>query len=663
MSRIDLVNIKQGTKSSPRFSKGNTLPLVQRPFGMAAFVPQTDSRGGWFYHPDSHYLEGVRLTHQPSPWIYDYGTFLMTPQNGVIVDNLARAWSGYKPEEAVLSPTYMKLHFLKTRCDFELVPTERGAVCRLDFHAEKESYLSIFPVMGEYEYQIEPEKCRIVGSTTGHAQDIAEKFKMYFVLQFEAGDVNFEKTYLAGENGTEKTALHICLNRQKVEYKLSTSYISEELAMLSMEREIGARSFGKILEENEALWEERLGRINAGFDDPEMEKTFYTCLWRTFLFPHKCYEYDEEGRMVHYVPIDGSVKEGPRYTDNGFWDTYRTVYPLFTLIAEEDYAQMLEGFVGDYKECGWLPRWISIGEVGCMPSTLIDAVIAHAVVNGIGSRELWEDALEGMLKHANEKAPLPRFGRNGVEFYTEYGYVPREEYKESVNLTLDAAYGDWCIAVVAEVLGKKDLAEAYYKRSKNYVNLFDKETGFMRGKDKNGCMADNFDPVRWGGEYTEASAWQTTFAVPHDINGLAELMGGKDEICQKLDLLFDTHPYYSIEGYGREIHEMTEMAALDFGQCAINNQPSFHIPYIYACFGEEEKARYWVHRMAREAFSYKEDGFPGDDDNGTAAAWYIFACLGFYPFCPGSKEFVKIEGLAKEWDIPRKGMKKVCNDL
>jgi len=651
MSRIDLVNIKQGTKSSPRYSKGNTLPLVQRPFGMASFVPQTDSKGGWFYHPDSVSLEGIRLTHQPSPWISDYGTFLMTPQNDTVSDSSVRAWGGYKSADAVLKPSYMKLHFLRSRCDFELVPTERGAKCRLHFYTDKKSCLSLLPVMGEYEYQVIPEKNQVIGSTTGHAQDIAENFKMYFVLQFQPGDVDFEATRLFTENGPEKTALHIYFNKQSVEYALATSYISAELALLALEREIGERTFENIYAENEEIWEEKLDRIQAVFEDPEMEKTFYTCLWRTFLFPHKCYEYDENGQMVHYVPIDGSVKPGPRYTDNGFWDTYRTVYPLFVLIAKEEFAEMLEGFVNDYRECGWLPRWISIGEVGCMPSTLIDAVIAHAVVNGVGNRKTWEDAFEGMLKHANEKAPLPRFGRNGVEFYTEYGYVPREEYKESVNLTLDAAYGDWCIAVVAKELGNNVIAEEYLQRSKNYAKLYDEQTGFMRGRDKNGVMADNFDPVRWGREYTEAAAWQTTFAVPHDLEGLAELMGGKEALLEKLDQLFATPPIYNTEGYGREIHEMTEMASLDFGQCAINNQPSFHLPYIYAYFGEEEKANYWVHRMAKEAFSYKEDGFPGDEDNGTTSAWYIFACLGFYPMCPGSRDFVKIKGLAKQWGI------------
>lgn len=648
MSKLELVNIKQGTKSVPRFSQGNTLPLVQRPFGMAAFAPQTERNGSWFFHPDSHSLEGIRLTHQPSPWIDDYGTVLMTPQNDVVASSAGGAWGGYRPKEAVMTPSYMKLRFLRSMCDFELTPTERGAVCRLSFDFDRPSYLSLLPLKGKYSYKVVPEKNEIIGTTDGHSQDIAENFKMYFVLRFADGDVDFEKTRIS-ENDTDRTFIHIALTKKNIEFSLGTSYISEELAENTIERECA--SFDTVKTENDSIWEEHLSRIEAEFDDENVKKTFYTCFWRTFLFPHKCYEYDKDGQIVHYTPIDGSIHKGVRYTDNGFWDTYRTVYPLFTMTAREEFAEMLEGFVNDYRECGWLPRWISLGEVGCMPSTLIDAVIATAVVNNIGDRKLWEDALEGMLNHANHNAPMPRFGRNGAELYCKYGYVPRDEFRESVNLTLDAAYGDWCISVVAKALGRDDIVSEYEKRAKNYANLFDKESGFMRGRDKDGNMADNFDPIRWGGEYTEASAWQTTFAVPHDFEGLASLMGGRDKLSEKLDEFFATKPDYRVHGYGGEIHEMTEMAAVDYGQCAISNQPSFHIPYIYAYIGETEKARYWVHKMALEAFSYEDDGFPGDEDNGTTAAWYVFACLGMYPLCPGKREFVKIPPIAKSYKI------------
>lgn len=649
MTKLDLVNTKQGTNSTARFSHGNTLPLVQRPFGMVSFAPQTERHGTWYYHPADRSIEGIRLTHQPSPWIGDYGTFLMTPQNDVFATNHTAAWSSYRPEDAVLTPSRVSLYFQRSRCRFSVTPTERGGKGRLEFATDRKSCLSILPVEGEYTFRIDREKNQIVGVTNGHNMDAAKDFRMYFVLRFQPGDVDFERTVVPTENGTDRGYIHIFLNGACVDFDIGTSYISQDLAEAVVDREIGGRSFAGLLAENDEIWESHLSRIEAEFTDERQEKTFYTCLWRTFLFPHKCYEYDREGKQVHYAPADGLVHEGPRYTDNGFWDTYRTVFPLFLKVAREEFAEMLEGFVNDYREGGWLPRWLSLGECGCMPSTLIDAVVATAVVNGIGSRKTWEDALEGMLKHANHNSPDSRFGRNGAESYVKYGYVPRDEQWESVNLTLDAAYGDWCISVVAEALGRDDLVAEYRRRGKNYANLFDPATGFMRGRDTQGNMAENFDPFAWGREYTEASAWQTTFAVPHDLDGLAELMGGREKLLAKLDELFATEPDYRVGGYGFQIHEMSELAAINFGQCAISNQPSFHLPYIYAYFGETEKAAYWVRRMALEAMSYEDDGFPGDEDNGTMAAWYIFACLGEYPLCPGKKENIRVPGIAKSW--------------
>jgi predicted alpha-1,2-mannosidase len=282
-----------------------------------------------------------------------------------------------------------------------------------------------------------------------------------------------------------------------------------------------------------------------------------------------------------------------------------------------------------------------------MPSTLIDAVIAEAAVNGIGSRETLENALRGMLNHANNEAPEARYGRNGISSYLKYGYVPREEHRESVNLTLDFAYGDWCIAQVARALGHEELVEEYSRRALNYRHLFDPQSGFMRGRDKDGHMASFFDPVAWGGEYTEGSAWQSSFAVPHDVEGLADLYGGRDKLLEKLDALFAEPPHYRVFGYGGEIHEMTEMALIDFGQMAISNQPSFHLPYLFAALGEQGKTDYWVERLARETFSSAPDGYPGDEDNGTTSAWYILATLGLYRLCPGSTEWVHSKRLVR----------------
>lgn len=649
MKYLPYVNIKMGTKSHIRRSHGNTLPLTQRPFGMASFCPQTEGKSAWFFQPDHEFLEGIRLTHQPSPWIGDYGTFLITPQNDVIAKSAENAWSGYRIKDSVMRPDYMSVTFLRSNCRLELTPTERGGMLRLTFNDTRPSFLSILPIKGKYTYTLNEEGTTLLGTTDGHSQDSAKNFKMYFAIQLPRGAIDIERTYFEGEG--ENACAHIALKERKLEARIGISYISHELALNTIKRECTSLSFDELRLENEVIWEERLHRIEIETDNEERMKTFYSCLYRTFLFPHKAYELDENGEAIHYSPADGTVHAGVRYTDNGFWDTYRTVYPLFTLIAREEYKEMLEGFVNDYKEGGWLPRWISIGEVGCMPSTLIDAVILEAASNGISTQGTLNLALDGMLRHAREEAPAPRYGRNGVLSYIKYGYVPSDEYKESVNLTLDAAYGDWCIARLAEILGRDELTEEFMARSKSYKNLFDKSTGFMRGRKRDGTMSEPFDPSTWGGDYTEASAWQSSFAVPHDIDGLCELYGGKDELIKKLDALFNEKPSYRVFGYGGEIHEMTEMALCDFGQMAISNQPSFHIPYIYVALGEEPKASKIIERLVSEAFSSTEKGYPGDEDNGTMSAWYILSCLGMYRLTPGKSEWVYTKRLVNKIKI------------
>ncbi|MBQ7338484.1 MAG: GH92 family glycosyl hydrolase [Clostridia bacterium] len=649
MKYIPYVNIKMGTKSVPRRSYGNTLPLTQIPFGMAPFCIQTESREGWFYHPDHEFAEGVRLTHQPSPWINDYGTFLMAPQNDIVSNTPAGAWSGYRIQDSVQRPDYLKLTFLRSNATFELTPTERGAAIRVTYGDERPSVLSFLPIKGNYTYRYDAATNTLYGTTDGHSMDIAVDFKMYFAVRFLGDCVDTDRITAAGEG--KSACIHVGVKGNKLEARLGISYISEDMAVAAIDRECGELSFDTLRNMAENNWEEKLHRIEIETDDEEQMKTFYSCLYRPFLFPHKAYELDADGKPVHYTPVDGKVRPGVRYTDNGFWDTYRTVYPLYTLIARDEFAEMLEGFVNDYLECGWLPRWPSLGEVGCMPSTLIDAVIAEAAVNGIGSREVLENALKGMLHHANNEASDRRYGRNGALSYLKYGYMPRNEQRESVNLTQDSAYGDWCIATVAKVLGHDELVDEYMARSKNYQKIFDKKSGFMRGLDTEGKQAEFFDPCSWGGEYTEGSAWQNSFAVPHDIEGLAELHGGKDALIAKLDELFNTPPKYRVFGYNNEIHEMTEMAAVDFGQMAISNQPSFHLPFIFAALGAQDKTDYWAEKLAREAFNSGDAGYPGDEDNGTTSAWFIFATIGQYRLCPGKTEWIKCRRLVKSVKI------------
>lgn len=659
MKLIDLVNTKQGSASIHRFSNGNALPLVERPFGMAAFCPQTCGDERWYYHPTHHSFEGLRITHQPSPWIADYGTVIFMPQNGRPQFSGDSRWSGFRPEETEIRPDYFHVFLQRYRIDFEAAPAVRGGKLRVTFGYDTDNWFSVLPLKDYSEFEYLPGENMLRGIVTNCRGEGEDNFRMYFVVKFGDGEISAAENLAATSSSVsvcneikgENCGIHLKALGKNINAEVSTSYISYEQALLNMKNETEGKTFEEVRTLAADEWEEYLSRVTIEAKDEKQLRTFVSCMYRAFLYPHRCYEINESGDPVHYQPATGRVYPGVRYTDNGFWDTYRTCYPFYAIVAKKEYAEMCEGFVNDYEEGGWLPRWPSIGERGCMPSTLLDAVLCDAVMKDIIGKDLAERALCGMLFHANNPGPDGDHGRNGVLEYLRYGYVPIEAHKESVNLTLDAAYGDWCIARIAEKLGKTDIAEEYDKRADNYKKLFDASVGFMRAKHEDGSWREDFNPFYWGGDYTEGSAWQNSFAVPHDIAGLAALYGSKEKFIEKIDELFNAPTDYINYGYGGEIHEMTEMAAASFGQCAISNQPSFHLPYLYAEVGETEKTAYWVEKMCEEAFSYTDDGFPGDEDNGSMALWYVFGTIGIYPFCPGRNEYCRTKRLAKSVKI------------
>lgn len=652
MNYLQYVNTKQGAKSMSRFSQGNTLPLVQRPFGFARFTPQTDSgRGSWFYHPEDHSFEGIRLTHQPSPWIGDYGVLVFQPQTEHAYGDFWQSWSGIDPEAAVLAPHYMKYTLKRPSAVLELTPTQYGAWVRIEYGKNTRNFLSTIALDSDYTMEYDPQTNRLLCSARVERNN--EVMHLYCVAQFDKNQVDLEHSFSQTPEKQQMPvttaglcrALHLAAAEKKLEFQISTSYISIQQALRNLKRDSHYDSFDALMEENAGIWNQYLSRVEIQADEETM-RTFYSCMYRSFLFPHRAYEQDENGSPIHYAPALEAVKPGYRYTDNGFWDTYRTVYPFFSIVAQQEYREMVEAFVQDYRDSGWLPRWTAGVAVNCMPGTAIDAVIADAAVKGLISGELLETAFEGMEKHATVPSACPEYGRTGIADFETLGYMPYDRHHESVNLTLDSCYFDSCLATMAGILGQREKQKHYQQRSKNYAKIFDPETGFMRGRDSKGNFRPDFIPSRWGNDYTEASAWQTTFAVQHDLEGLAQLMGGREQILAKLDTLFAQEPDYYVGSYQQEIHEMTEMAACDWGQCAISNQPSFHIPYIYAYFGETEKAAYWVKRACAEGFSSQDDGFPGDEDNGSMALWYVFAVLGIYPICPGKAQYTHIPPMA-----------------
>lgn len=651
MNNLHKVNVKQGTYSQNRFSRGNTLPLTALPHSMVAFAPQTDShRGSWWYSPSDRSLEGIRLTHQPSPWIGDWCSMCFLPMT-CVEDNVDRRWSSFRLGDEELMPHYLKMRLLRYGVTVELAPTDCGAVGRLNFDENSNARFGIFPcdrmTLGGLKIG-----ARTVSGYVDSPVHVEKRLKMYFVFRFDCKITG--AVFLANGQAcsvADATSVNVGVSRA-CQFSLATSYVSLQQAKLNLRRHC-SKSFLRTKAAAAERWNEVLDKIEVHGTKPQ-ERTFYSCLYRTFLYPTKFYETDENGYNVHFDAESNTVKRGVMYVNNGYWDTFRTVYPLYALICPEKYAEMVEGMLNFYDDSGFLPRWPSPTEAGMMPATMAEVVLADAVVKDVVTGATIARVFDALQDSANRVSTDSRRGRKCVEEYQRLGYVPYDKCYESVNETLDSSYGDFCVGTLAQKLGKQDVARRYFARGKNYANLFDSETGFMRAKDSNGSFRPSFDSLYWGCDYTEACAWQTTLAVQHDVEGLAELFGGSAGLEEYLNRLVNQFPSFNVGGYGCEIHEMSEMAAVDFGQCAISNQPSFHIPYLYSAVGNRTATNDLVDRLLQ---AFTEDHFPGDEDNGTTAAWYVFATLGFYPLCPGKNTYALGRCLFKSAYMTVKGKK------
>ncbi|KAF1296663.1 alpha-mannosidase [Enterococcus sp. JM4C] len=629
-ARIETIDTRHGTENQHSFSNGNCLPYTGVPFGMNYFAPQTtNQKGSWWFHPKDRTFQGYRLTHQPSPWMGDYSHLLLLPYSGELSEpSLFHAQSSYRPEESTFCPSHLSITALRYQITSTLIPSLYGGLLDIEYSDPKASLLL---ALGE-NYQLDQiNDTTLSGYVINYSGCEDPDFKFYFTLKFAAPIQQLTDTH-----NQEGIVLVQFGDIAKQTAQLGTSFISSAQATLNLEREI-TQTAANYLTNSQTKWQSYLDKIDVRHHDKAQVATFYHNLYRTFLFPQTFYEIDGTRQKIHYDTYSKTVRPGVLYTNNGFWDTYKTVYPLYSLIAKEEYGEMLEGFLNSYKETGFLPKWLSPDERGLMPGTLIDAVIADAAVKNIRP-DLMPEFLEAMKKAATIQSDNPNYGRQGTYDYLKYGYVPLD-YHESVNHTLDYCYSDFCIHQVAEILGDSE-KEFYKKQTTNYKNLFDPTVGFMRAKDQAGNFRENFLDTRWGKDYAEGSAWQSSFAVYHDFAGLIDAHGGSEAFEEKLITLCNQAPRYNVEGYGFEIHEMSEMAATEFGQLAISNQPSFHYPFLFSYIGKPEMAQPLLKQLMTQEFDASSTGFPGDEDNGSMAAWYIFNALGFYPVCPGSGEYV-----------------------
>ena len=648
---VDYVSTLVGTQSSYAISTGNTYPAVCMPWGMNFWTPQTGKMGdGWTYTYTADKLRGFKQTHQPSPWINDYGQFTIMPETGEapIFDEEKRAsWFSHKAE--VATPYYYRAYLADYDIVTELAPTERAAIMRITF-PENKSYVVVDAFDKGSYVKIMPNERMIVGYTTKNSGGVPHNFKNYFVMKFDkdftytaavadghinTADVKAECNHAGGIVGFKT------IRGEQVNVRIASSFISEEQAIENL-KELGSDSFDEVKARGRKTWNDILGRIEVKSDDIDHLRTFYSCLYRSVLFPRSFYEKNAKGEIVHYSPYNGEVLPGYMFTDTGFWDTFRCLFPLLNVMYPSMNEKMQAGLVNAYKESGFLPEWASPGHRGCMVGNNSASIVADAYLCGLKNYDaetLWQAVVHG----AGAVHPtVSSTGRLGYEYYNKLGYVPYDvKINENVARTLEYAYDDWCIYEFGKALGKsKKELEPFRKRAFNYRNVFDSESKLMRGRLKNGKFQSPFSPLKWGDAFTEGNAWHYTWSVFHDPAGLIQLMGGKQTFNNMLDSVFNVPPLFDDSYYGSVIHEIREMQIMNMGNYAHGNQPVQHMIYLYGYSGEPWKTQYWIRQTMQRMYNANPDGYCGDEDNGQTSAWYVFSAMGFYPVCPGAGEYV-----------------------
>ncbi|MEC7783186.1 MAG: GH92 family glycosyl hydrolase [Bacteroidota bacterium] len=659
---VDYVNPLMGTDSSPGLSNGNTYPAVAVPWGMNFWTPQTGPMGhGWAYTYNADKIRGFKQTHQPSPWMNDYGQFSLMPVTGGLKFNQddRASWFSHKAEES--TPYYYKVYLADHDVTVELTPTERAAQFKMTFPKADSSYVVIDPFDKGSYVKVIPEENKIIGYTTKYARGKLTNFKNYFVIKFDTpfSDVNTWQNDTLAKGQAEMTADHagaiVGFKTEKetvVNAKVASSFISFEQAELNLEREIGNTDFETTKQNARALWNEKLGRIDVGGGTIDQVRTFYSCLYRTLFFPNKMYEINAKDEIVHWSPYNGEILPGYMFAGTGFWDTFRALYPFLNLAYPSINKEMQAGLANDFKEGGWLPEWSSPGYANIMVGNNSASVVADAYIKGLrgyDTETLWEALVNG----ANNEGPMTAVGRAGAPYYNELGYVPYDVgVNESAARTLEYAYDDFAIYQFGKAIGKpKKEIEIYKERSMNYKNLFDPSYGLMRGKNEDGSWQEDFNPFKWGNPFTEGNSWHYSWSVFHDVQGLIDLIGGEEKFVKKLDSVFSMPPIFDESVYGGVIHEIREMQIADMGQYAHGNQPIQHMIYLYNYAGAPWKTQYWARETMDRMYMATPDGYCGDEDNGQTSAWYVFSAMGFYPVAPATDQYVLGAPLFKNMTI------------
>ncbi|WP_299156032.1 GH92 family glycosyl hydrolase [uncultured Christiangramia sp.] len=648
---VDYVNPLIGTDSDYSLSNGNVYPAIAMPWGMNFWTPQTGEMGnGWAYTYDANKLRGFKQTHQPSPWMNDYGQFSIMPVTGSLKfkEEERQSWFSHKAE--IVKPNYYSVYLADHDVTTEITPTERAARFKFTFPETDSSFVIIDAFDNGSYVKILPEENKVIGYTTRNSGGVPENFKNYFVVIFDK-EFEIKKTFSDSilSSSLESNSIHAgavvgfkTMKGEVVNAKVASSFISHEQAERNL-KEIGNKDFEEIKKKGREIWNKELSRIEVEGGTPGQIETFYSALYRTLLFPRKFYEFDEDGNVVHYSPYNGEVREGYMFTDTGFWDTFRALFPFLNLMYPELNGHMQEGLSNAYDESGWLPEWASPGLRNIMVGNNSASVVSEAYLKSGDAYDYdIENLYEALIHGANNEGPMTAVGRAGAEYYKKLGYVPYDvDINENAARTLEYAYDDFAIYQLAKKLNKpKAEIDKYRQRALNYKNLYDPETKLMRGKNENGEFMKPFNPFKWGDAFTEGNSWHYSWSVFHDIQGLIDLMGGKSEFNAQLDKVFSLPPKFDDSYYGGVIHEIREMQIANMGQYAHGNQPIQHMIYLYNYSGEPWKAQYWARETLDRMYTPTPDGYSGDEDNGQTSAWYVFSALGFYPVAPATDQYV-----------------------
>lgn len=667
---VDYINPLMGTDSKPDLSNGNTYPAIALPWGMNTWTPQTGKMGdGWQYTYDADKIRGFKQTHQPSPWMNDYGQFVIMPVTGHMkFDQDERAsWFSHKSE--IAHPYYYSVYLADADVTTEITPTERAAQFRFTFPKSDSSFIVVDAFNKASYIKILPKEGKIIGYSTKYSRGKMSNFKDYFVIYidkpFTVAETWHGKTI--AKDSLEITSTHSGAvigfkteKGEKVNLRVASSFISFDQAELNLKRELGKDSFDITCQKAKAVWNKTLNRVNVEGGSIDQFRTFYSCMYRMLFFPNKLYEINAQNQIVHYSPYNGKIMPGYLFGGTGFWDTFRALYPFLNLVYPSINKEMQEGLINDYKEGGWLPEWSSPGYADIMVGNNSASVVAEAYLKGLRGYDI-ETLYQALIHGANNEGPISAVGRYGVKYYNELGYVPYDvKIDENAARTLEYAYDDYAIYELGKALGKpKNEIEVYRKRSQNYRNLFDPQTGLMRGKNKDGSFETPFNPFKWGDAFTEGNSWHYTWGVFQDIQGLVNLMGGKQKFVAKLDSVFSLPPIFDSTYYGGVIHEIREMQIANMGQYAHGNQPIQHMIYLYNYAGEPWKAQYWARETMNRMYKATPDGYCGDEDNGQTSAWYVFSAMGFYPVTPASDQYVLGAPLFKKITLSLEDGKKV----